>query len=1063
MARRETANGMGFSNFFIDRPIFAAVVSIVIGIVGMIAYFVLPVAQFPDVAPPTVQVTAAYPGASAEIVAETVATPLEQEINGVEGMIYVSSQSTPGAVTVTVSFAQGTDIDAAQVLVQNRVSRAEPRLPEEVRRLGVVVQKSSPDFLMVIHLLSPDQTYDQLYVSNYATLQVRDRLSRIDGVGQVLVFGARDYAMRVWIDPRRAAELELTVGDIVGALRGQNVQVASGTLNQAPVGNAGAFELAVQTQGRLTAPEEFGNIVIKSDGQDSLVRVRDVARVELGAQDYSTNAYLNNQPAVALGVFQRPGSNAITTADQVLGLMDSLAENFPPGLQYRVIYNPTEFVEQSVNEVYRTLVEATLLVVLVVFVFLQSFRAALIPVLAIPVSLVGTFAIMSAFGFSLNNLSLFGLVLAIGIVVDDAIVVVENVERNLELGKPRRQAVRDSMAEVGGALIATSLVLCAVFVPTAFIPGLSGAFYRQFALTIATATVISTLVSLTLSPALANLLLQPPSERSKEGSGPLRRPLRAFFGAFNRGFDTLSARYSKLVCVGVRRVTLALVVYGVLLAGTFGLFRAVPGGFVPEQDQGYLIGVVSLPQGASLERTDEIVRRAGEIGLSIDGISHAAQFAGFNGATFTNASNAGAIFFILDDFGDRGGHLALQQQLQGALATQISDAFVLVIAPPPVRGIGTGSGFKMMVQDRSGAGLVALKDAAFTMMGAANQDPRLRNVFTFYETSTPQVYLDIDREKAELMGLPTSAVFEALEGYLGSVFVNDFNYLGRTYRVTAQADAPYRRDVEDISDYYARNTRGEMVPVETVTEAERVTGPSRVPRYNLYPAAAVQGESVPGISSGEALSIMEGLAEDLLPGGFGFEWTEIAYQQSTAGNTGGIAFVLAVLLVFLFLAAQYESLTLPLAVILIVPMALFSAMIGVMVAGQANTILTQIGLVVLIGLATKNAVLIVEFAKQLQVQEGLSKRDAAIEAAKLRLRPVLMTAFSFILGVVPLVIATGAGAEMRNVLGVTVFSGMLGVTLFGLFLTPVFYVLAAGIEERFGRKHPTETQPEPAE
>ncbi|MCQ8184490.1 efflux RND transporter permease subunit [Parvularcula maris] len=1038
---------MPISNFFIDRPIFASVISIITMIVGFISYVALPVAQFPEVAPPTVQVSATYPGASADTVAKTVATPIEQEINGVEGMIYMQSQAVDGQVTTTISFAQGTNIDDAQVLVQNRVARAEPRLPEPVRRLGVVTQKSSPDFLMVIHLLSPDETYDQLYVSNYATLQVRDRLSRVDGVGQVLVFGARDYAMRIWIDPHKAAELDLSVGDIVRSLRAQNVQVASGTLGQSPIADPSAFQLAVQTQGRLTAPEEFGNIIIRSDGEDSLVRVRDVARVELGAQDYNTNAYLDNQPAVAMAIFQRPGSNALTTAGEVLELIEDLSGDFPPGLEYQVIYNPTEFVDQSVKAVYRTLFEATLLVVLVVFIFLQSVRAAMIPVIAIPVSLIGTFAIMNAFGFSLNTLSLFGLVLAIGIVVDDAIVVVENVERNLEQGKSPREATRDSMAEIGGALIATSLVLCAVFVPTAFIPGLSGAFYRQFALTIAASTVISTIVSLTLSPAMATLLLRP-KEEGESNRPAFLKPLDEFFGWFNRGFDRLSSTYADWVCRVVRRGLIAGAVYGVLLLATVGVFRAVPGGFVPAQDQGYLITVVNLPQGASLQRTDEIVQKVTALGLEVEGVEHAAQFAGFNGATFTNASNAGAIFFTMSDFGTRPGYLDIQNELQQKLAGAIDEAFVLVIAPPPIRGIGNGSGFKMMVQDRTGAGLPALQQAAFSLMMAANEDPDLRNVITFFETSTPQIYLDIDRQKAELMGLPVSNVFEALEGYLGSSFINDFNYLGRTYRVTAQADDVFRRDVDDISAYYARNAQGEMVPVGAVAEAERTTGASRVLRFNLYPSAAVQGEPVIGVSSGEAIARMEALAEEVLPPGFGFEWTEIAYQQTSAGNTGSLAFVLAVVFVFLFLAAQYESLTLPLAVILIVPMGLLSAMVGVMVAGQANTILTQIGLVVLIGLATKNAVLIVEFAKQLQEREGMSRYAAATEAAKIRLRPVLMTAFSFILGVLPLVLASGAGAEMRNVLGVAVFAGMLGVTLFGLFLTPVFYVFAAWIEEK---------------
>ncbi len=880
-------------------------------------------------------------------------------------------------------------------------------------------------------------------MSNYATLQVRDQLARIDGVGNVQVFGARDYAMRVWIDPERAALLDLTAGDIVGALRAQNVQVASGTLNQAPTPNADAFELNVQTRGRLTAPEEFENIVVKSDADGSLVRVRDVARVELGAQDYSTNAYLDNQPAVAMGVFQRPGSNALTTSEGVLDLMDEVASRFPPGLEYRVIYNPTEFIAESVNEVYRTLFEAGVLVVLVIFIFLQSFRAALIPVIAIPVSLVGAFAIMALFGFSLNNLSLFGLVLAIGVVVDDAIVVVENVERKIENGVAPRLAARETMDEVGSALIATSLVLCAVFVPTAFIPGISGAFYRQFALTIAAATVISTVVSLTLSPAMAAALLKPRDDAAATAGGPLG----SFFRAFNAGFDRLSNRYGDQVCRVVRAGGVAIAIYIGLLVITGGLFRVTPTGFIPDQDQGYLIGVVNLPQGASLERSDAVVKRATEIGLGVDGIAHAAEFAGFNGATFTTASNAGAIFFTLDEFDARPNYRVVQQQLQVALARNISEAFVLVIAPPPVRGIGNGSGYKMMVQDRTGLGLNALQQASFQLMLAANQDPDLQNVFTFFETRTPQIFLDIDREKAELMGVPSSNIFEALEVYLGSAFINDFNYLGRTFRVTAQADANYRRDIDDISLYYARNVAGDMVPVEAVAAARLTTGSSRAPRYNLYPAAAVQGEAAPGVSSAQALDKMEALAAQILPPGMGFEWTELAYQQRSAGATAGFVFALAIVFVFLVLAAQYESLTLPLAVILIVPMSLLAALMGLNVAGQANNILTQIGFVVLIGLAAKNAILLVEFAKQRE-DAGESLFNAATEAAKLRLRPILMTSLSFILGVLPLVTASGAGAEMRNALGIAVFSGMLGVTLFCLFLTPVFFVAARGLVQR---------------
>ena len=1039
---------MKLSHFFIDRPIFASVLSIIVVLVGAIAYFALPVAQFPEIAPPTVQVTATYPGASAEIVSQTVATPLEQEINGVDGMIYMQSQSTAdGRMTLTITFEQGTDIDNAQVLVQNRVARAEPRLPEDVRRLGVVTQKSSPDFLMVVHLLSPDNTYDQLYVSNYATLQIKDELARVDGVGNIVVFGARDYAMRVWIDPERAAELGLTAGDIVRALRAQNVQVASGVLNQSPTPAAEAFELSVQTRGRLTAPEEFSNIVVKSDSDGAaLVRVKDVARVELGAQDYSTNAYLDNQPAAAMGVFQRPGSNALTTAENVLATLETLSERFPPGLEYRVVYNPTEFIAESVKEVYKTIFEATLLVVAVVFIFLQSLRASIIPIIAIPVSLIGTFVVMGAFGFSLNNLSLFGLVLAIGIVVDDAIVVVENVERNLHAGLSPKDAARRTMDEVGGALVAIALVLCAVFIPTAFIPGLSGAFYQQFALTIATATVISMAVSLTLSPALASILMRPQSAAASRNG-----PLKGFFTAFNSGFERLTGRYGAVVARLVRRSGVALAAYAGLLLVAGAQFTMTPAGFIPDQDQGYLIGVVNLPQGASLERTDDVVRRATKIGLEVEGISHAAAFAGFNGATFTNASNAGAIFFTMEEFGHRADYRTIQQELQGALARNINEAFVLVIAPPPVRGIGSGAGFKMMVQDRGGVGLSALQQATFQMMVAANQDPQLRNVFTFFEVSTPQVYLDIDREKAEMMGLSSSSVFEALETYLGSAFINDFNYLGRTFRVTAQAEASFRRDINDISLYYARNDRGEMAPIEAVAQARLTAGSSRVPRYNLYPAAELQGEAAPGVSSAQAIARMEALATELLPQGLSYEWTELAYQQKRAGNTAGLVFALSVLFVFLVLAAQFESLTLPLAIILIVPMTLLSAITGVNIAGQSNNILTQIGFVVLIGLAAKNAILIVEFAKQ-QEDSGKSRVDAAIEAARLRLRPILMTSFAFILGVVPLVIASGAGAEMRRALGVAVFSGMIGVTIFGLLLTPVFYVVARGLVRRRAEK-----------
>ena len=1031
---------MKFSHFFIDRPIFAAVVSILIMLAGGLAYSALAVAQYPSVAPPTINVRATYPGASAQVVSETVATPIEQELNGVEGMIYMESSATSdGGLQITVTFAGGTDIDQAQVLVQNRVARAEPRLPETVRRLGIVTQKSSPDFLLVVHLISPENTYDQLYISNYARLQLIDEMSRIDGVGRILVFGARDYSMRIWIDPERAAELDLTAGEIVAALRAQNVQVAGGVLNQAPVPGNDPFQLSVQLQGRLSAPEEFGDIIVKTNGDGSIVRLRALARIELGAEDYSTNAYLDNQPAVAIPVFQQPGSNAIETAGNVLARVEELSQRFPEDLEYRVVYNPTEFIEQSVAEVYRTLFISGALVVLTIFIFLQSWRAALVPVVAIPISLVGTFALMLVFGFSLNNLSLFGLVLAIGIVVDDAIVVTENVERLLGEGKTPREAARQTMTEVGTALIATTLVLAAVFVPTAFLPGLSGSFYRQFALTITAATVISTTVSLTLSPALARLILRAPD---KDAETPLwKRPVAGFFRVYNRIFDRMERGYSGIVKRLVRKGVLVMAAYAALLGATWWGFSATPGGFIPDQDQGYIITAIELPPGASLARTDAVMREAADIGAEVEGIANAVQFVGFNGATFSNASNAGAIFFTLDEFGDRPTARDIQATLQSRLRQEIGEAFVLVITPPPVRGIGNGSGYKMMVQDRAGRGLAALNQATQDLMQAAQADPILSNNITFFEVSTPEVFLDIDRAKAELMGVPTQGIFEALETYLGSAFINDFNYLGRTFRVTAQADAQYRRNIDDVSRYYARNARGEMVPVETVARAERRTGSNRVVRFNLYTAAALQGEPAPGTSSGEALTRMEALADEVLPDGFSFQWTELAFQERQAGNTAGIAFGLAVLMVFLVLAAQFESLTIPLSIILIVPMGLLFAVVGILIAGQDNNILTQIGFVVLIALACKNAILIVEFAVQKR-EDGSDRYEAAVEACRLRFRPVLMTAFSFILGMIPLVIATGAGFEMRRALGVAVFSGMLGVTLFGLFLTPVFYVIA---------------------
>ncbi len=1041
---------MKFGRFFIDRPRFAAVLSILIVLVGVLAYFGLPVTQYPEVVPPTIVVRASYPGAAPEVIADTVATPIEQEVNGVEGMLYMTSQSTSdGVMTLTITFALGTDLDTAQVLVQNRVAIAEPRLPEDVRRLGVVTQKSSPNLMMVVHLESPGGTYDQLYISNYALLQIRDVLARIDGVGDLTVFGAREYAMRIWLEPERLASLDLTAGDVVQALRGQNVQVAGGTLGEPPMPLANAFQLTVNTQGRFVEPEQFANVIVKTGRDGRLTRVRDVGRVELGARDYVRNSYLNGKPAIAVGIFQRPDSNALTTAEAILSAMSELAQRFPEDLTYRIVYNPTEFIEESVNAVYRTIFEASALVILVIIVFLQSWRAAIIPIVAIPVSLIGTFAVMAAFGFSLNNLSLFGLVLAIGIVVDDAIVVVENIERNLEAGLAPKEAARVTMDEVGTALISIALVLSAVFIPTAFLGGISGQFFRQFALTIATATIISAFNSLTLSPALGGILLTP----KDAPKGPLERAwdklLGSFFRLFNRGFERARRGYATTVCRVARRPLAALTVFAALLALTVLVFQRVPGGFIPQQDQGYLIVAVELPKGAALERTDAVVLRASEIIRDTPGAYNAVGIAGFSGATFTNAPNAGVIFVTLRPFAEREpgeSARALAGRLWGALA-RIQEAQFFVIDPPPVRGLGTGGGFKLVVEDRGGRGLRALEGATWSLVGAANQTPGVQRVFSVFSTATPRYFLDIDRTKAEMLDVPVENVFETLEIYLGSAYVNDFNLLSRTYRVTAQADAPYRLEPEDIARLRARSADGAMVPLGSIVDIRHTTGPDRVVRHNLYPAAEVQGSAAPGVSTGEALGRMEDLANRVLPPGIDFEWTEIAFQQRLVGNVGLWMFALGVLFVFLFLTAQYESWALPVAIILIVPLCILFALLGVWSRGMDNNILTQIGLIVLVGLASKNAILIVEFAKQREDQ-GKSVYTAATEAAELRLRPILMTSFAFILGVVPLVLAQGAGAEMRQVLGTAVFSGMLGVTLVGLFLTPVFYVVIRGLATR---------------
>lgn len=1043
---------MRFSHFFIDRPIFASVLSILVVLVGSLAYFQLPVGQYPEVALPTVVVRASYPGATPEIISKTVATPLEQEINGVEGMLYMESQATSdGALQITITFGLDTDVDQAQVLVQNRVSVAEPRLPSEVRQIGVTTRKSSPDLLLVIHLYSPDDSKDQLYIGNYAYLQLRDTLSRIEGVGDVQMFGASEYSMRVWLDMERLAALELTPGEVVRSLRDQNVQVAAGVIGQQPVDDSkAAFQVNVNTQGRLQDAKEFGEIIIKSGTDGRLVRLSDVARIELGATDYSVRSYMGEKKAVAMVVFQRPGSNAVETTRNILDTVEEMSARFPPGLDYEAVYNPTAFVEESIDEVFTTLWQAGLLVILTVFIFLQNWRSTVVPVIAIPISLIGTFAVMQGIGFSLNNLSLFGLVLAIGIVVDDAIVVVENVERLIAEGNSPKEATRKAMDEVGGALIATTLVLIAVFVPTAFIAGISGQFYRQFAITIAVSTAISTFVSLTLSPALCALLLRPREAKQNWIDGILKVTLGWFFLAFNKVFGITSEWYSAVVRRIIRVSFVVLLFYVGLLGLTYWGFTQVPTGFIPEQDQGYVIVAIELPEGASLERTDEVTQQVVAAAIDTPGITNAVSFAGFSGATRTNASNAAAVFPVLEDAKERAkkglGLDVLLADLRGRMAA-IPEAQIFVITPPPVRGIGTGGGFKMQIQDRSGAGFQALQDVTNEIAAKANQEPGLVQVFSTYKTSTPQIYADVDRTKVRMLDVPINNVFETLQIYLGSSYVNDFNYLGRTYRVTAQAESKFRDEAEDISRLRTRSNSGAIVPLGSLVTMKETTAPARVVRYNLYPSADINGATVPGFSSGQAIAAMERIADETLPPGFEYEWTDLSYQQKAAGNTAVYIFPLCVLFVFLALSAQYESWLLPLSVILIVPMCLLFAIFGVWIRGLDNNILTQIGFVVLVGLACKNAILIVEFAKA-EEDKGKSRFEAAIEACRLRLRPILMTAFSFILGVIPLLIATGAGAEMRQALGTAVFSGMLGVTLFGLFLTPVFYVVL----RKFGKQ-----------
>ena len=1042
---------MRLSHFFIVRPIFAAVVSFFIIIVGLIAYATLPVAQFPEIVPPTVSVSASYPGASAQTVADTVAAVLEQEINGVEGMIYMYSQSTnDGTLTINVSFDIGTDVDKAQVLVQNRVATAVPRLPDDVRRTGVTVRKNSPDLLLVVHLLSPDKTYDQVYISNYGLINVRDDLARVTGVGDVAMFGQREYSMRVWLDPDRIAAMGMSSDEVMAALRAQNIQVAGGALGQPPLDKLGAFQTSLQLKGRLQTADEFAQILLKSGVDGRVVRLKDVGRVELGALNYTTYGYQDRSQASVLVVLQQPGSNAIATANAIKTEMKRISQTFPKGLEYRIIYNPTEFIEVSISELYTTIIEAVALVVFVILLFLQTWRATIIPLVAIPVSLIGTFAVMAALGFSVNMLTLFGLVLAVGIVVDDAIVVVENVERKLAEGLDPKEASHVTMDEVGTALVAIALVLSAVFVPTAFVGGITGQFYRQFAVTVATATIISAFNSLTLSPALCALLLK--AHTGHEHESLIVKPVHAFFRGFNRGFEALSNGYAAMLRGIIRVRGLMVLVYVGLIGLAIFLVMTTPTGFIPAMDRGYLITSLQLPPGASLSRTDDVVRQATEIILATPGVKHTSGYAGRSGATFSNATNAGAIFVILDDAEKR-----VQEKLPAdkiandirARLGKIQEAATFVFLPPPVRGMGGQVGFSMRLQNRANLSPAEFDKAAQEFIQAANKTPGIRNVFTTFSTTTPQLYLDVDREKAQMLKVPLASVFDALSVYLGSSYVNDFNMFGRTWRVTAQADSAYRLDPEDVSRLRVRSTEGAMVPLGSLVTFREIAGPDRVPRYNLFPTVEVQGATAPGVSSGQALETMAQLAAQVLPQGVTYEWTDLSYQEKKAGRTGYYVFALSVLFVFLALAAQYESWSLPLAIMLIVPMCLLSALFGVHLHGQDINILTQIGFIVLIGLAAKNAILIVEFARQIEDQ-GKDRITAAVEAARLRLRPILMTSLAFTLGVVPLYIAQGAGSEMRVALGTGVFWGMIGVTLFGLVFTPIFYVVIRGFSKKGG-------------
>jgi multidrug efflux pump len=1038
--------------FFIDRPIFASVLSILIVLVGSLALLGLPVAQYPEIAPPTIVVGATYPGANAQVVADSVTAPIEQEINGVEDMLYMSSQSTNnGSLALTITFKSGTNLDKAQVLVQNRVALAEPKLPEEVRKQGISVKKRSPDLSLVVNLVSPNHRYDSIYLSNYASLQIRDTLSRVSGVGEIMLFGGRDYSMRLWLNPQKIASLNLTATEVINAVREQNVQVAAGVVGQQPTQESSAFQYTVTTMGRLKQPEQFGEIVIKQGANGEITRLKDVARIELGAKDYNSKLLLDGQATVGLAIFQLPGSNALETKEAVVKAMEKLKQSFPEDMDYLLVYDTVVFIQQSIDAVVHTLFEALGLVVLVVVIFLQNWRATIIPLLAVPVSLIGTFAVMAGLGVSLNTLSLFGLVLAIGIVVDDAIVVVENVERHIAEGMNAKDATRKAMSEVVTPIIATALVLVAVFVPTAFISGVSGAFYKQFALTISVSTVISAFNSLTLSPALCALLLDRAHHNPDFFTRIMDKLLGWFFSRFNRFFDFFSEQYSRLISRLIRFSAVVLVLYVGLNGLNYAVFNAVPMGFIPSQDQGYLILNVQLPDAASFARTEEVVRKASQITLETPGVKHVNAYAGFSILSGSTQSNTATMFARLDSFENRTSEKNLHaddviKNLSQRLS-QIKEAQINVFAPPPIRGMSAVGGFKLQVQDRSNAGSQELQKVTQDLIVKASQQQGLVGMMSTFKANVPQLFLDIDRLHAKTLNLSLKDVFDTLQIYLGSLYVNDFNLFGRTYQVVAQADSQFRMQPDDILELKTKNKAGEIVPLASFIKIEQVAQPDRITRYNMYPTADINGATLPNVSSGDAINIMSTLMEADLPRGFGFEWTEMSLQQVMAGNVSMMVFGLSVVFVFLALAAQFESWSTPFAVILIVPMCILSAMVGTWLSHLDNNIFTQVGFIVLVGLASKNAILIIEFAKHRQ-EQGLKLIDATLEAARLRLRPILMTSFAFIMGVFPLVISQGAGAESRHILGVTVFSGMIGVTIFGLLLTPIFYVVVQKFSQR---------------